>query len=294
MKAATNLGFLPKPLMIEVGRILPLVKFEARLLATYKFRQIKESIAEIGLIEPLVVTAVDRKTSQHLILDGHLRFMAMKELELTEIPCLISVDDESYTYNNQLNRLSTIQEHIMIRRAMDRGISAAKLAKGLCVDVSLLQRKRSLLDGICDEVARILKDRQFSPDVTAVLRQMKPTRQIECAELMAAANTVTGSYARAMLMATSEEMLVAGKRVVRSVAISLEQVALMEKEMTNLHSQYKLAERSHSEDMLNLMLARGYIVKLIDNARVLRYMQTHFPEVLEEFGKVVDMTTVDI
>ena len=271
---STTLGFLPKPLMIEVDRILPSVKLDQKITATHKFRQIKESIAEIGLIEPLVVTAVDRKTSRHLILDGHLRLMAMKELELSEIPCLVSTDDESFTYNNQLNRLSTIQEHIMIRRAMDRGISAAKLAKGLCIDVSLLQKKRSLL-------------------VTAVLRRMKPTRQVECAELMVAANTVTASYARAMLAATPEEMLVGGKKTIRSAAMSQEQVARMENEMTNLLGQYKLAEQSHSEDMLNLMIARGYIVKLVDNARVLRYMQTHFPEVLEEFAKIVEMTTVE-
>jgi hypothetical protein len=63
----------------------------------------------------------------------------MKELEHQEMPCLVSTDDESFTYNNQLNRLSTIQEHIMIRRAMDHGISAEKLAKSLCVDVRLLQ-----------------------------------------------------------------------------------------------------------------------------------------------------------
>ena len=45
--------------------------------------------------------------------------------------------------------------------------------------------------------------------------------------------------------------------------------------------------------MLNLMVACGYIVKLVDNARVLRYMQAHFAEVLEEFAKIVEMTTVD-
>ena len=96
-----------------------------------------------------------------------------------------------------------------------------------------------------------------------------------------------------MLAATPEEMLVGGKKTIRSAAMSQEQVARMENEMTNLLGQYKLAEQSHSEDMLNLMIARGYIVKLVDNARVLRYMQTHFPEVLEEFSKIVEMTTVE-
>lgn len=290
---ATTIGFLPKPLMIEVSNILPSVKLVQRLTTSRKFRQIKDSIDEIGLIEPLVVTALDKKMHQHLILDGHLRFMAMKELGLTEIPCLVSTDDESFTYNNHLNRLSTIQEHVMIRRAMDRGISAVKLAKGLCIDISFLQKKRNLLEGICDEVVGILKDRHFSTEVMVILRRMKPTRQVECAELMVAANAVTGTYARAMLAGTPPEMLVVGKKASPVAAMSREQLARMENEMSNLLGQYKLAEQSHSEDMLNLMLARGYIVKLIDNARVLRYLQAHYPEILEEFGKIVEVTTVD-
>jgi len=287
------LGFLPKPLLIPITSMLPSVKLDQRITTTRKYRQIKESIAEIGLIEPLIVTAVDKKTSHHLILDGHLRLMAMRELGHVETPCLVSTDDESFTYNNHLNRLSTIQEHLMIRRALDRGISAAKLAKGLSIDVTLLQKKGNLLTGICDEVIEILKDRQFSTELTVALRRMKPTRQVECAELMVAANTVTTSYARAMLAATPEELLVGGKKTQRAASLSREQVARMENEMSNLLGQYKLAEQSHSEDMLNLMLARGYIVKLIDNSRVLRYMQLHFPEVLEEFGKIVEMTTVE-
>lgn len=287
------LGFLPKPLLIPITSMLPSVKLDQRITTTRKYRQIKESIAEIGLIEPLIVTAVDKKTSHHLILDGHLRLMAMRELGHLETPCLVSTDDESFTYNNHLNRLSTIQEHLMIRRALDRGISAAKLAKGLSIDVTLLQKKGNLLTGICDEVIEILKDRQFSTELTVALRRMKPTRQVECAELMVAANTVTTSYARAMLAATPEELLVGGKKTQRAASLSRDQVARMENEMSNLLGQYKLAEQSHSEDMLNLMLARGYIVKLIDNSRVLRYMQLHFPEVLEEFGKIVEMTTVE-
>lgn len=110
---------------------------------------------------------------------------------------------------------------------------------------------------------------------------------------MVAANTVTASYARVMLAATPAEMLVGGKKTGRNAAMSQKQVARMENEMANLLGQYKLAEQSHSEDMLNLMLARGYIVKLIDNARVPRYTQPHFMEVLEEVGKIVEMTTVD-
>ena len=287
------LGFLPKPLMISVDNILPSVKLDAGVAGTHKYRQIRDSIADIGLIEPLVVTAVDRKTAKHFMLDGHLRLQAMKEQGFTDIPCLVSTDDESYTYNNRINRLSTIQEHVMIRRAIDRGIPAAKLAKGLSINVTLLMKKSNLLEGICAEVVEILKDRNFSTAVAPVLRRMKPTRQVECAELMVAANSVTESYAQALLAATAPEMLVAGQKKPRSAALTQEQVARMENEMSNLLGQYKLAEQSHGEDMLNLMLARGYLVKLMDNTRVMKYLQANFPEILEEFGKIVEQTSIE-
>lgn len=67
----------------------------------------------------------------------------------------------------------------------------------------------------------------------------------------------------------------------------------MEQEMANLLGQYKIAEQSHGEDMLNLMLARGYIAKLLDNPRVMKYLQTHYSEMLEEFSRIVETTSID-
>ena len=122
---------------------------------------------------------------------------------------------------------------------------------------------------------------------------MKPTRQIECVELMIAANSVTASYARSLLAATPSSMLVEGKRPLKNHSLSVEQVARMEQEMENLLGQYKIAEQSHGEDMLNLMLARGYVAKLLDNPRVMKYLQTHYAEMLEEFSRIVETTSID-
>ena len=36
--------------------------------------------------------------------------MALKELGVERVSCLISTDDEAYTYNSRINRLSTIQD----------------------------------------------------------------------------------------------------------------------------------------------------------------------------------------
>lgn len=70
----------------------------------------------------------------------------------TDAPCLIATDGESYTYNNRINRLSTIQEHLLIQRAVKQGVvTPAKLAEALDVDVKNIVRKLKLLDGIAPE-----------------------------------------------------------------------------------------------------------------------------------------------
>lgn len=75
------------------------------------------------------MTTANKTTGQYLLLDGHVRLVALTELGFTEAPCLVATDDEAYTYNSRINRLSTIQEHFMIRRAIERGVSTERLAK---------------------------------------------------------------------------------------------------------------------------------------------------------------------
>ncbi|WP_345541755.1 plasmid partitioning protein RepB C-terminal domain-containing protein [Variovorax defluvii] len=290
---AVSLAFVAKPLMLPIDRILPSKIWPDAVFETKKFKLILASIQEVDLIEPLSVGPVDRKTGHHLLLDGHLRLLVLKQLQRIEVPCLVATDDESYTYNNRVNRLSTIQEHYMIRRALERGVPPERLASALCVDSAQLMRKANLLNGICAEAAELLKDRQFSPEVSTALRQMRPTRQIECVELMIAANTLTVPYARALLMATPSEMLTAGRRRPVDKAVSQEQVERMEHEMANLQDQYKLAEQTYGEDILNLVVARGYIGKLIDNPQVMRYLQKHHEEVLEQFQTIVQSVSME-
>ncbi|GAA4340627.1 hypothetical protein GCM10023165_20760 [Variovorax defluvii] len=217
----------------------------------------------------------------------------LKKLQRTDVPCLVDSDDESYAYKNRVTRLSTIQEHYMIRRALDRGVLSERLASALCVDTGQLMQKATLLNGICAGAADPLKDRQFSTEVSTVLRQMKPTRQIECVELMIAANTLTVPYVRALLMATPAEMLVVGRRRLLDKGVTQEQVKRMEHEMANLQDQYKLAEQSYGEDILNLVVARGYIGKLIDNPEVMRYLRKHHEEVLEQFQSIVQSVSME-
>lgn len=258
-----------------------------------KFKQILSSIDAVGLIEPLTIAKADRASGKHLLLDGHIRMFALQELGFKDAPCLIAKDDESYTYNNRINRLSTIQEHFMIRRAVDRGVTPARLAKSLELDLDLITKKINLLDGICSEAVGLLKDKQFSANLSPVLRKLKPYRQVECVELMVATNNITVAYAQALLAATPSNMLVNERGQKKIKGVTSEQMAKMEREMANLEGQFKLVEQSYGQDVLNLVLAKGYLTKLLDNDAVIRFLSQNNPDILREFSGIVRAAALD-
>ncbi|HEY3326139.1 MAG TPA: plasmid partitioning protein RepB C-terminal domain-containing protein [Novimethylophilus sp.] len=288
-----SLGFIPDPLTVPLNMLLPSRKIAQGLLITRKFKQILASIEAVGLIEPLSVGPAGKETGQHILLDGHLRLIALRELGFSEAICLVAKDDESYTYNSRVNRLSTIQEHFMLRRAIARGVTPERLAKALNVDISHIIKKMTLLDGICPEAAELLKDQHFSADLGRIIRKMKPTRQVECIELMVSANNITVAYGEALLVATPNSMLVDGKKPAKLTGVTQEQIAKMEREMSNLQGQYRLVEQTYGQDVLDLVLAKGYLAKLLENEAVSRYLRQRQPEVLSEFEAIVQTVSID-
>ena len=263
-------------------------------MSTRKYKQIVSSINEIGLIEPLSVVHPNPKQSEYLLLDGHLRVLALKELGLDVAPCLLAKDDETYTYNHRINRLSTIQEHYMIRRALDRGVSKDRLARAFNVNLSAINRRINLLEGICPEAIAMLQDQQFTPDVTRILRNMKAARQVEAVELMIAAQTITVAHADALLKATPPEQRTDIKSTERAPKTApIEQIEKLEKEMSQVQEKYQEAESSYGSDLLNLMVAKGYLAKLLTNEAVKHYIGRHEPEILGHLELVVNTVSME-
>jgi ParB-like chromosome segregation protein Spo0J len=290
----TLLGFDFETYHIPLEHLMPSKKVPDGVMSTRKYKQIVSSMHEIGLIEPLSVICPDATKPEFLLLDGHLRVLALKELGRSQAPCLLAKDDETYTYNHRINRLSTIAEHYMIRRAIDRGVSKERLARAFNVNLSAINRRINLLEGICPEAIKLLQDRQFTPDVSRVLRAMKAARQVEALELMVASNNITVAHAQALLKATPNEQRtdVAPPERENKTA-PLEQIVKLEKEMSQVHTQYKDAEQNYSSDLLNLVVAKGYLNKVLANAAVVDYIGRHEPEILEHLQLVVNTVSME-
>jgi ParB-like chromosome segregation protein Spo0J len=289
---AVQMGFEEISRRLAIGDIQPLKIVSDVIKKTPKYAQIVASIGEIGIVEPPVVTRDRNDPGKYLLLDGHLRIEALKDRGETEVVCLISIEDEAFTYNKRVNRIAIIQEHRMILKAIERGVSEERLAKSLNVDVASIKRKRRLLDGICSEAAEILKDKHVAIHALVEFKKLAPLRQIEAAELMVAMNKYTIGYARSLVAATPQAQLAEGYRPKSVKGLSSEQVALMERESANLDLEFRIAEQSYGTDHLDLVLANGYLGKLLGNARVVRYLAQHQQEILLEFQRLVEVEGV--
>jgi len=284
-----QMGFEKATRRLAIADIQPLKIVSDAIKKSPKYGQIVASIGEIGIVEPPVVTPDRKDAGKYLLLDGHLRIEALKDQGQTEVVCLISIEDEAFTYNKRVNRIAIIQEHRMILKAIERGVSEERIAKSLNVDVSSIKRKRRLLDGICSEAADVLKDKHIAIHALAELKKLAPLRQIEAAELMVAMNKFTIGYAKSLVAATPEDQLAEDYRPKRVRGLTPEQIALMERETANLDREFRIAEQSYGTDHLDLVIVNGYVSKLLGNAKVVRYLGVHQKEILAEFQKLVEL-----
>lgn len=181
----------------------------------------------------------------------------------------------------------------MIRRALERGVPPRRLAEALNVDVGSIRRRAKLLEGICAEAIELLTDRNFSPEVTRTLRKMKPIRQVECIELMLAANSMTVNYMRALLMATPAEWLIEPAHAPKTKGPTADTMARLQREMEQISDRYKLIEHSYGEDVLNLVLAKGYLQKLLENTHITEFLSKHQPDILREFNTIVETVSLE-
>jgi ParB-like chromosome segregation protein Spo0J len=101
-------GFDGSCLTIPLSAILPVRAIGKTVKVSHKYKQIAASIREIGLVEPPVVVPDALQPKTYLLLDGHLRVEVLRDLGIAEVECLISRDDEAFTYNKRINRLSPV------------------------------------------------------------------------------------------------------------------------------------------------------------------------------------------
>lgn len=281
-------GFQEKLIELGVEELLTTKSISIYAMKCRKYGQVLSSIREVGLIEAPVVAPL-KKGKGYLLLDGHLRIMALKELGVERVSCLISTDDETYTYNKYINRLSAIQEHRMIMKAIQSGVSEEKLARALNIDISTIRNKKCLLEGICPEAVELLKDKSVPEPVFRVLKKMKAPRQINAAMLMNDQNKFTSSYAKALLDATPANQLVNKGRPKKETPAILARQARLEEESLALSREIGSLKEQYGTAMIDMTSMQAYLKSLLGNEAVAKYLRELHGPIHDKFKEIAEL-----
>ena len=282
------LGFEPERRTLPLEQLLPvrdLSDKDRKKITRYK--AIMASIREVGVIEPLMVYPQKGRKGVFLIMDGHLRYYALLELRITEVECLVSTDDESFTYNARVNRIAVVQEHAMIAKAVKNGVPIERIAAALNLEVRAIRRRLNLLRGIHKDAADVLKDKPVSVAVFTILRHVSDERQVQMARMMVKVNDFTRGYADALLMGTPKEQIIKPQKT-RARALSPEVLVQMQSEMETLERDFKAIEKTYSQNTYTLTVIRVYIKRLLGNDKVNRYLETNYADIHPELKRIAE------
>jgi len=191
-----------------------------------------------------------------------------------------------------VSRITPVQEHRMIVKAINHGVSQERVATALNIPVRVVKAFVNLLAGIHEDVAEMLKDKSISPGTIKLLRRVNGVRQIAIAELMVASDNYTNGYVEALILGTPPDQRVKPAVAKKRKGFSRETIGHLQEEMATLERDFKAVEATYTENMMNLTLARTYIKNLLKNAQVVRFLSTNYSDYLAEFEAIAAAETV--
>jgi len=284
-KRAVQAAFEKQIVTLPLDIIVPQKEVTKGQREGHFYKQITASLKTVGLIEPLVV--YPRGPGDYLLLEGHIRLEIMKSLGFKEAKCLLSTDDEAYTYNRHVNHIPAVAQHFMLLEALKNGLTEERIASALDVSLDSIRMKRDMLNGICPEAVQMLLDKPVSPQVFSILRKMKAIRQLEAAEHMVAGGTFTIPFAKALLAVTKQEMLEEAPSSKKLQATSIAARSMLEEQNEFLLKDLRAVEESYGTDVLTLTVSFGYFERLLRNSLVERYLERHHLDILQTLRRLL-------
>lgn len=274
-----------KPAKVQ-GIDLPIVKLtplKKRPVTAKNYAKLVANLKAVGLIQPLCVC---RDGDQYLILDGYIRFLALLELGVTTVPCLLLDNCDIYTSNRQVNHLSPHQEAKILREAL------VKLDKKTIADAFGIESLDSRLGmgmrkDLHAEVLKALESGQLQQQVARELAYVLHKRQLEIMQLMKQSGDWTLPFVKAQILNTPPALR-GHKRRRNSPWEQHEDKKrnLVKKlqEVEKHHDFYSGLYRQYVADLLKLAI---YVRQILTRPSLHAYLTSNHPDMLTLFESVL-------
>jgi hypothetical protein len=112
------------------------------------------------------------------------------------------------------------------------------------------------------------------------------------ARLMVGAANYTSLYAASLVKATNESERAARKHSTKVRDMKPEDLARMQHEMRAVEQNFLALEETYNRNVYDLTLVRGYLSKLLENARIVRFVAQQQREVLAEFQRIAEASNI--
>ena len=171
---------------IELDKISPNPNQPRRDFDPESLRELADSIAEIGIVQPITLRKMEDDTFQ--IIAGERRWRASKLAGLREIPCLIKdfddqkVSELALVENLQRDDLNPVEEaegyrYLLETFSLTQDEIAKKVGKSRSAVANSLR-----LNNLCDDVKELLRDNKLTQGHARALLTLDKGLQIEYAE----------------------------------------------------------------------------------------------------------------
>jgi hypothetical protein len=145
---------------------------------------------------------------------------------------------------------------------------------------------RALVGGICPEVFDVLRDLPVKSKIFTLLQNVLPVRQREIARLMVAMDRVRLTYARTFVALTPQSQLAKDFHPCTIANLTEAQRGEMAPELSRLGVAVLSVMDLRGRSGLELVAARCYFSRLMDNSRVVRHLARSFPGCFEGFHRL--------
>ena len=278
-----------KRIMLKIEEIEVEQRRNINIQNNRKYKKIVSSIQNIGLIEPL---SVYQQKDKYILLDGYLRLLAAKELEMDEVPCFIYQNRDSYTFNAMRNEISPLQESKMIKKAISQGVDENDLAIVLNVPLKRIRQTKKLADSLIPEARELLDGNHIFRSTAEQLSRVNQEGQHMILKKMDEAQNYNASYAKVLVMKTPKEMIRSGVAFRNNNPDHYEKRLYTQIKKGNQEIEF-YAQR-YKENMKELMKHVVFFRTILERETTSEYLSLNYPQIVKDVKKILNRSETEV